>query len=145
VKKQIANWQQRIKNLELVYEPYPQEKLLIAMPNPHPDRSYEVETESSEFTSLCPLHPGQPDFAKITIRYTPDKHIVEFKSLKFYLTSYRMVEIYYEDATNRILTDLVATVKPKKMEIIAEWTVRGGISTIVRATYNGKGVPNKRQ
>ncbi len=138
MKKQVENLQQKIQDLELVYKSYPQEKLLIAMPNPHPQRTYEVETTSAEFTSLCPLHPGQPDFARVTIRYTPDKHIVEFKSLKFYLTSYRMVEIYYEDATNRILSDLVAAVKPKKMEIIAEWTVRGGISTVVRATYSGK-------
>jgi len=135
VKKKIDDINEKIRELTLIYESYPQYDLLIPLPNPHPGRDYEVETSSSEFTSLCPLHPGQPDFAKITLRYTPDKYIIEFKSLKLYLTSYRMVEIYYEDATNRILNDLVKAITPKKMEIIAEWTVRGGISTVIRAAY----------
>ena len=123
----------KVKNLRLEYEAYPQKDLLIAMPNPHPDHDYELEMSTSEFTSLCPLNPGQPDFAKITVRYRPHKYIVEFKSFKFYLASYRMVEIYYEDATNRILNDLIETIQPRKLEIIAEWTIRGGISTVVRA------------
>ncbi|UCH50575.1 MAG: preQ(1) synthase, partial [Chloroflexota bacterium] len=71
-------------------------------------------------------------------KYVPDKHIVELKSLKFYLTSYRMVEMFYEEATNRILDDLVKVVKPKRMEILAEWNTRGGIGTKVRVSYNKK-------
>ncbi|HEX75047.1 MAG TPA: NADPH-dependent 7-cyano-7-deazaguanine reductase QueF [Dehalococcoidia bacterium] len=126
----------RVKSLKLEYKAYPQKELLIAMPNPYPDREYEEEVVSSEFTCLCPLNPGQPDYATLTIRYVPDQEIVELKSLKFYLTSYRMVEIFYEEATNRILDDLVNAAKPKRMEIVAEWNTRGGIGTKVKASYN---------
>jgi 7-cyano-7-deazaguanine reductase len=128
----------RVKNLRLKYKAYPQKELLIAMPNPYPHREYEEEMVTSEFTSLCPLNPGQPDYATLTIKYVPDKQIIELKSLKFYLTSYRTVEIFYEEATNRILEDLVNAVKPKKMEILAEWNIRGGIGTKVKVSYNKK-------
>jgi 7-cyano-7-deazaguanine reductase len=126
----------KVKNLHFEYKKYPQKELLIAMPNPYPERDYEEEIVSTEFTSLCPLNPGQPDYAKITVTYTPDKHIVELKSLKFYLVSYRTVEIFFEEATNKILDDLVNVVKPRKMRVIAEWNVRGGIGTKVTAVYN---------
>jgi 7-cyano-7-deazaguanine reductase len=128
----------RVKNLKLEYKAYPQKELLIAMPNPYADREYEEEMVSSEFTSLCPLNPGQPDYATLTIKYIPDKHIIELKSLKFYLTSYRTVEIFFEEATNRILDDLVNAVKPKSMEVVADWNVRGGIGTKVKVNYNKK-------
>ncbi|OGN91674.1 MAG: NADPH-dependent 7-cyano-7-deazaguanine reductase QueF [Chloroflexi bacterium RBG_13_50_10] len=110
------------------------------MPNPYPDREYEQEMVTSEFTTLCPLNPGQPDYAALTIKYVPDKQIIELKSLKFYLTSYRMVEIFFEEATNRILDDLVKAVKPKRMEITAEWNIRGGIGTKITASYNRRTV-----
>ena len=126
----------KVKNLKLEYKSYPQKELLVAMPNPNSDRDYEEEIVSSEFTTLCPLNPGQPDYATITIRYSPDQQIIELKSLKFYLTSYRMVEIFFEEATNRILDDLVDAVKPKKMEIITQWNIRGGIGTKITASYN---------
>ncbi|MCX8127017.1 MAG: preQ(1) synthase [Dehalococcoidia bacterium] len=109
--------------------------MLIALPNPSPGRDYEIEAVSPEFTSLCPLNPGQPDYATVTIRYVPDKKIIELKSLKFYLTSYRTAEIFFEEATNRILDDLVAVVQPKRMEVVADWNVRGGIAVTVRASY----------
>ncbi|MGB8706454.1 MAG: preQ(1) synthase [Dehalococcoidia bacterium] len=128
----------KVRSLELKYGSYPQKELLIAMPNPCPDREYEEEMVTSEFTTLCPLNPGQPDYATITIRYVPDKQIIELKSLKFYLASYRMVEIFFEEATNRILDDLVNAVKPKRMEIMAEWNIRGGIGTKITASYNKK-------
>jgi 7-cyano-7-deazaguanine reductase len=133
VDKRITN---KVQNLKLEYKDNPQKELLIAIPNAYPDRDYEEMTVSSEFTTLCPLNPGQPDFATLTIRYIPDKKIIELKSLKFYLTSYRMVKIFFEEATNRILDDLVATVKPKKMEVIGEWNIRGGIGTVVTASYD---------
>lgn len=126
----------RVKNLHFEYKTHPQKELLIAMPNPYSERDYEEEIVSAEFTSLCPLNPGQPDYAKITITYTPDKHIIELKSLKFYLVSYRTVEIFFEEATNRILDDLVNAIKPRKMRVLAEWNVRGGIGTKVTAGYN---------
>lgn len=125
----------RVKNLKLEYKDYPQKELLIAIPNPFPDRDYEEEMASSEFTTLCPLNPGQPDWARLVIKYTPDREIIELKSLKFYLTSYRMVQVFFEEATNRILDDLVDVVKPKKMEVVADWNVRGGIGTRITASY----------
>ena len=130
----------RVKNLRLTYKSYPQKELLVAMPNPYPDSEYEEEIVTSEFTSLCPLNPGQPDYATLNIKYVPDKQIIELKSLKFYLASYRMVEIFYEEATNRILDDLVNAVKPRRMEILAEWNIRGGIGTKVKVSYNKKNV-----
>ena len=126
----------KVRGLKLEYKAYPQKELLIAMPNPYPDREYEEEMVTSEFTTLCPLNPGQPDYATLTVKYVPDKEIIELKSLKFYLASYRMVEIFYEEATNRILDDLVKTVKPRRMEILTEWNTRGGIGTKVTASYN---------
>jgi 7-cyano-7-deazaguanine reductase len=128
----------RVKSLRLTYKTYPQKELLVAMPNPYPDSEYEEEIVTSEFTSLCPLNPGQPDYATLNIKYIPDKQIIELKSLKFYLASYRMVEIFYEEATNRILDDLVNAVKPRKIEILAEWNIRGGIGTKVKVSYNKK-------
>jgi 7-cyano-7-deazaguanine reductase len=128
----------RVGELKLEYKTHPQKELLLAMPNPCPDRKYEEEMVTSEFTTLCPLNPGQPDYATITIRYVPDKQIIELKSLKFYLTSYRMVEIFFEEATNRILDDLVNAVKPKRMEIVAQWNIRGGIGTKITASFKKK-------
>ena len=130
----------RVKSLRLKYKAYPQKELLIAMPNPYPDREYEEEMVTSELTCLCPLNPGQPDYATLTIKYVPDKQIIELKSLKFYLASYRIVEIFYEEATNRILEDLINAVKPRRMEILAEWNIRGGIGTKVKVSYNKKNV-----
>jgi 7-cyano-7-deazaguanine reductase len=134
----VDELKKRVKSLRLTYKAYPQKELLIAMPNPYPDREYEEEMVTSELTSLCPLNPGQPDYATLSIKYVPDKQIIELKSLKFYLASYRMVEIFYEEATNRILEDLVNAVKPKRMEIMAEWNIRGGIGTKVKVSYNKK-------
>jgi 7-cyano-7-deazaguanine reductase len=128
----------RVRELKLEYKTHPQKELLISMPNPCPDRPYEEEMVTSEFTTLCPLNPGQPDYATLTIKYVPDKEIIELKSLKFYLASYRMVEIFFEEATNRILDDLVNAVKPKSMEITAAWNVRGGIGTKITASYKKK-------
>lgn len=132
----MSDLKNRVKNLKLEYKSYPQKELLIGIPNPFPKREYEEEVVTSEFTTLCPLNPGQPDYATLAIKYIPDKKIIELKSLKFYLTSYRTVEVFFEEATNRVLDDLVLAIKPKKMEIVAEWNVRGGISTFIRASYN---------
>jgi 7-cyano-7-deazaguanine reductase len=126
----------KIQELNLQYSDQPQPELLVAMPNPYPEQDYEVQVVSPEFTALCPVNPGQPDFATVTIKYVPDKHIIEFKSLKLYLTSYRTVTIFYEASTNHILQDLVKTLKPKSMEVVTDWNVRGGISTKVTCEYN---------
>ncbi|MDD5311868.1 MAG: preQ(1) synthase [Dehalococcoidia bacterium] len=128
----------KIQSLKLVYKDHPQPELLIPMPNPSPDRYYEIQAVSTEFTALCPVNPAQPDFATITIKYVPDKYIIEFKSLKLYLTSYRTVSIFYEASTNQILNDLVKVLKPRSMQIISDWNIRGGMSTRVTAEYDKK-------
>jgi 7-cyano-7-deazaguanine reductase len=109
-------------------------KRLEAVTNPHADRDYEVTMAVPEFTCLCPI-TGQPDFATIRIRYVPDQHLVELKSLKLYLWSYRQEGAFHEDVTNRILDDLVAAIRPRWAEVVGDFNVRGGIKTEVRATY----------
>ncbi|MBM4454757.1 MAG: NADPH-dependent 7-cyano-7-deazaguanine reductase QueF [Chloroflexi bacterium] len=134
----MEDTRKRVKNLKLSYRKQPQKELLIAMPNPCPDREYEEEIITSEFTSLCPLNPGQPDYATLMIKYVPGRAILELKSLKFYLASFRMVETFYEEATNRILDDLVEAIRPRRMEIVADWNMRGGMDTRVTVSYHGK-------
>jgi 7-cyano-7-deazaguanine reductase len=109
-------------------------RTLEAVPNPHPDRDYEVAMAVPEFTCLCPM-TGQPDFATIRIRYVPDQHLVELKSLKLYLWSYRDEGVFHEDVTNRILNDLVGVLRPRWAEVTGDFNVRGGIKTEVRAAY----------
>ena len=107
---------------------------LASFPNPRPGRAYEVSFEAPEFTCLCPL-TGQPDFATVKIRYVPDELCVELKSLKLYLWSFRDEGAYHEDVTNRILDDLVAAIAPRSMTVEADFYVRGGIHTVVEASY----------
>jgi 7-cyano-7-deazaguanine reductase len=97
-------------------------------------RDITVTIIQPEFTSVCPM-TGLPDFGTITIRYRPKARIVELKSLKYYLLQYRNVGIFYEHATNRILDDLAAALKPKWMEVSGEFSARGGLTTQVTATY----------
>tara|TARA_Y100001934_G_C12217499_1_gene709124 strand:- start:377 stop:730 length:354 start_codon:yes stop_codon:yes gene_type:complete len=109
-------------------------RALETFPNPKPDRDYEIIFECPEFTCVCPK-TGQPDFANITIRYTPGPVCVELKSLKLYLWSFRDEGHFHEAVTNQILDDLVSTLSPKKMKIIGDFYVRGGIKTIVEASH----------
>jgi 7-cyano-7-deazaguanine reductase len=109
-------------------------RTLEAVPNAHPDRDYEVAMTIPEFTCVCPI-TGQPDFATIRIRYVPDQHLVELKSLKLYMWSYRDRGAFHEDVTNRILNDLVAAIRPRWAEVTGDFNVRGGIKTEVRAAY----------
>jgi 7-cyano-7-deazaguanine reductase len=109
-------------------------RTLEAVPNPHPDRDYEVAMAIPEFTCVCPI-TGQPDFATIRIRYVPDQHLVELKSLKLYIWSYRDEGVFHEDVTNRILNDLVHALRPRWAEVTGDFNVRGGIKTEVRAAY----------
>jgi len=97
-------------------------------------RDIQVEISCPEFTSLCPL-TGLPDFGRLIIRYTPERLIIELKSLKYYLLQYRQVGVFYEHLLNQILKDLVSVAQPKYMEILGEFTVRGGISTKVGVEY----------
>lgn len=109
-------------------------KNLVAVDNPRPGRDYEVRCETSDFTCLCPM-TGQPDFATVTITYVPDQSIVELKSLKLYLWSFRDDGAFHEDVTNQILDDLVAAVVPRRMTVHTDWNVRGGIVTQVTASH----------
>jgi len=111
-------------------------KDLQRVPNPHVDREYEVDHVVPEFTCMCPM-TGQPDFAIIRIRYVPGRWLVELKSLKLYMWAYRNEGAFHEDVTNRILTDLVRTLAPRRMEVVGDWNVRGGIKTVVTARYEG--------
>jgi 7-cyano-7-deazaguanine reductase len=108
--------------------------VLETFDNPQPKRDYEIEIVQPEFTSVCPK-TGQPDFGTITVRYVPDEKCVELKSLKLYLQTYRNDGIFYEDVTNVILDDLVRVLKPRRMEVVSEWTPRGGIHTTVRCRH----------
>jgi 7-cyano-7-deazaguanine reductase len=103
---------------------------LEIFPNPHPERDYVISFETPEFTCLCP-RTGQPDFATIRIRYVPDQQCVELKSLKLYLWSYRNEGAFHEAVTNRILDDVVAATKPRFIEVVGDFNVRGGIHTVV--------------
>ena len=109
-------------------------KDLVAVPNPHPDRDYEVRCETPELTCVCPM-TGQPDFATVTITYVPDASLVELKSLKLYLWSYRDEGAFHEDVTNRICDDLVAAIAPRRLTVRTDWNVRGGITTTVEVRY----------
>lgn len=102
--------------------------------NPKPERDYEIRFECPEFTCLCPK-TGQPDFATIRIRYTPDQRCVELKSLKLYLWSYRNVGAFHEAVTNKILDDLVAAMQPRAMTVEGDFLIRGGIHTVIEASH----------
>ena len=97
-------------------------------------RKVDVVISQPEYTSVCP-RTGLPDFGCITVQYTPAGHIIELKSFKYYLLQYRSVGIFYENAVNRILDDLVSVLKPRDMTVIGEFTARGGISTTVTVHY----------
>lgn len=113
-------------------------KELVVVPNPHPKRVYDVEMSTNEFTTLCPM-TGQPDFATITITYQPGDNLVELKSLKLYLWSFRNEAHYHEDVTNIILNDFVKAAQPRSAKVTTDFTVRGGIHTKVTVEYHQGG------
>ena len=107
---------------------------LESFPNPASQRDYEIRFDCPEFTCLCPV-TGQPDFATIRIRYVPDQKCVELKSLKLYLWSYRSQGAFHEAVTNKILDDLVKLLAPRKLVVEGDFMVRGGIHTVVEASF----------
>ena len=130
----------------------PRPELLETFDNPYPDRAYDIHMVCPEFTSLCPLggvesdaadldllKGGAPDFATILITYVPGALCLELKSLKFYLWSFRNDGIFYERAVNRILDDLAERVKPRRMTVVGDFNVRGGLKSIITATYRPQG------
>ena len=109
-------------------------KKLEAFPNRNPERYYKVILETEEFTCLCPI-TGQPDFAKIRIEYVPDRKIVESKSLKLYLWSYRNEGAFHEHVVNSIMDDLVALLDPHYMKVTGVFNIRGGIGITVECQH----------
>lgn len=131
----------------------PKPELLETFSNPYPGRDYEVQMECEEFTALCPmggiesdakelelLQGGAPDFGTIVVTYIPDKLCLELKSLKLYLWSYRNDGIFYERAVNRILDELSTACKPRFMEVMGDFNVRGGIKSVITASYKSRAV-----
>lgn len=113
-------------------------EVLEAFENEHPERDYWVRLHCPEFTSLCPI-TEQPDFATIHINYIPDIKMVESKSLKLYLFSFRNHGAFHEACVNLIMNDLIALMEPKYIEVIGEFTPRGGISIHPYANYGKRG------
>ena len=113
-------------------------ELLESFPNKHPENDYFVKFNCPEFTSLCPM-TGQPDFATIYISYIPDKRMVESKSLKLYLFSFRNHGDFHEDCVNIIMKDLIKLMDPKYIEVQGIFTPRGGISIDPYCNYGRKG------
>jgi 7-cyano-7-deazaguanine reductase len=109
-------------------------EVLETFENKHPDNDYWVQFNCPEFTSLCPI-TGQPDFAELKIMYIPDKYMVESKSLKLYLFSFRNHGDFHEDCVNIIMKDLIKLMNPKYIEVVGLFTPRGGISIYPFANY----------
>ena len=107
--------------------------------NEYSDKDYTIEVTTPEFTAICPK-TGLPDFGTIQISYIPDEQCVELKSLKEYFLFYRDVGIFHEHVVNKILVDFVAACNPRRVEIVGDFHVRGGIKTVIRATYEREGV-----
>ena len=107
------------------------EAALETWENPSPGRDYEISVSFPEFTCLCP-RSGYPDFATIRINYVPEKKIVELKSLKLYLNSFRDVHVSHEEVTNRIYSEIERRLKPRFLEVIGDFNPRGNVKTIVR-------------
>lgn len=102
-------------------------------PNPYTDRDYNIEINFPEFTCLCP-RSGYPDFATIKVNYTPDKYIVELKSLKLYLNKFRNQPISHESATNKIFNDIKKLLKPRRLEVTGDFNPRGNVKTVVKVS-----------
>ena len=118
-------------------------EVLESFQNKHPENDYWVQFNCPEFTSLCPI-TGQPDFAEIKILYIPDQRMVESKSLKLYLFSFRNRGDFHEDCVNIIMKDLIALMDPKYIEVIGLFVPRGGISIYPYANYGRPGTEYER-
>ena len=103
----------------------------------YPQREAEVAITSDEWNCVCPFS-GLPDFGTLTIRYRPGELCLELKSLKYYLTTYRTVGIFQEHAANRVLADLVAASRPRRMEVTLDYRLRGGLHTVVTVRHEAE-------
>ena len=102
-------------------------------PNQFP--GYEIKISVPEFTSICPK-TGLPDFGVLTVTYRPDRQCLELKSLKNYFLAYRNLGIFYENVVNRVLKDVIAACAPVRAEIVGEFSARGGMKSVIRASYD---------
>ena len=118
--------QKNVRNLKLLK--------IETWQNQYKDKDYVIRLETDEFTCICPK-TGLPDFARISVEYSPDKFCVELKSFKLYLHAFRNVGIFHEHLTNRILDDFVSSSNPKWAKIRSEFNLRGGIKTTVERSY----------
>jgi 7-cyano-7-deazaguanine reductase len=109
-------------------------KTLETFDNPHPERDYVVRIGTAEFTCVCPI-TGQPDFATVHIEYVPDRKCVELKSLKLFFWTFREEGHFHEDVINRILEALVEVLEPRRMQVVGDFNVRGGLQTTVTVSY----------
>jgi len=132
-----------VRNKKSVYEGLQNEVRGMKTPhieiweNKYPDKEYTVKVETGEFTCVCPK-TGLPDFAHIYIEYSPARSCVELKSFKEYLMSYRDRGIFHEHLANRVLDDFVRACRPRWARIRTEFNVRGGIKTVVEASYTAR-------
>jgi 7-cyano-7-deazaguanine reductase len=130
--------QSDLEGLTLLGKKAEPSKRLETFPNHHPGRDYVVCLESDEFTCLCPA-TGQPDFATIRFEYIPGQKILESKSFKLYLWSYRNEGVFHEHLANAILDDLVQALEPRWCRVEAAFKVRGGIAITIEAEHGAKG------
>ncbi|MGH2570801.1 MAG: preQ(1) synthase [bacterium] len=107
---------------------------VLTFPNPKRERDYEIDISAPEWTALCPI-TGQPDFGTIRVRYVPDELCLELKSFKEYIVSFRDRGVFHEAVTNEILDHLVASCRPRRMRVVGDFRVRGGVKTVVTAEY----------
>ena len=112
-------------------------KALETIAYEYPGKDVVINIDTDEFTAVCP-YSGLPDFGAIKVHYIPKKQLIELRSLKYYLLSYRNVGIYQENAVNRILKDLVNCCKPKWMQVVADYKIRGGIHTVASVEWGRK-------
>lgn len=111
--------------------------------NPNPERDYEITINYPEFTCLCP-RSGYPDFAMITVTYVPDRKIVELKSLKLYLNSFRNMHISHEEITNKVFGELEKKLKPRFLEVVGDFNPRGNVKTVIKVSSEDKGSAKRK-
>jgi 7-cyano-7-deazaguanine reductase len=111
--------------------------VLETIPYEYPGKDVVINIDTDEFTAVCPFS-GLPDFAIVRIDYIPKRKIIELRSLKYYLISYRNVGIYQEHAVNRILQDLVKCCSPKWMQVVVDYKIRGGVHTVASVQWGKK-------
>ncbi len=116
---------------------------LDPIPNKYPNRDYEVFISLPEFTAMCPVY-GYPDFATINVTYIPDEFIVELKSIKLYINSFRDKGIYHEEAVNKIMDDIIETIAPRWIKVKGDFNRRGNVKTIVTAEHTKEGYDHKK-